>query len=491
MVRQLANDDGSRDGPWITRRRDYLTLLVGLSGALSGCPGGTPPAGQGGTPLPSATARNALFGASVAIDGETALVGASQMTEGENTDVDTDVAFVFSREGEEWTPETTLRPDRPASGFGESVELAGDTALIAARDDSRQNPESTEVNGEPDAETGDQMGAVFAFSRTSEGWVRDVTITPSDAGSWDKFGHSLAMDGDTAVIGALLDEDPNGAEGGSAYIFKRTEDGWTEQAKLAGDHQDAHFGAAVAIDGDTAIICANQDETPNGPDEGAAYVFVRGQQEWSQQAKLFVEHKLNGAVLGESVAVDGNTAFVGAPRENTVYVFSRTANEWSMQKELYPEDVEQREGMDPGDTFGGSIALTTDVALVGAPTQDDGDSSRAGSVYVYTRTEGDWRRQAKLIADDGDSRDAFGTAVALAGDTALVTAPHDEDTDGGFAGTTHTFVRSSRTWERQAELTASAVGPFETATNPTQSPSTSPEMTRSPSQNTTAMSLDE
>jgi ketosteroid isomerase-like protein len=469
MGSRIASDSESGVDS-VTHRRGYLKLLAGLSASLAGCADYY----EDWTPLPERTARNALFGASVGIDGDTALIGAARKERGEEPDVDTEAVFVFSRENGEWTPDATLRPDSPVEGFGNAVALAGDVALVGGADDDQDT------------------GTVYSFLRSTGNWSREARLTAGNATPSDRFGRSLAMDGDTAVIGAPGDDGPNDEIDGSAYVFERTHDGWTQQANLTGDNRGpgAVFGAAVAVDGNTAVIGAPEDHTPNDTGPGAAYIFVRRDQEWTRQAKLFVEHKLNGTFFAETVAADGDTALVGAPRDNTMYVFSRTDEEWSKQTELFPDDVEQREERDPGGTFAGSVALTTDVALIGAPTQDDGDIARTGSVYVFTRTENGWRRQAKLTDDGGDSLDEFGTAVALSGDTALATALYDEDTDGRFAGTAHTFVRSTGSWERQAELTASDGGPLETATEPSQRPSTSPGTPMSPSQNTTATSRD-
>src|SRR5690606_6669767 len=179
---------------------------------------------------------------------------------------------------------------------------------------------------------------------------------------------------------------------------------------VAGDAQaDDWFGWSVALDGDTALVGAPREDD-GGSNAGAAYVFVRGGGVWSQQAKLVAGDAQLGDQLGWSVAFDGDTALVGANGEDgagtdagAAYVFVRSGASWEQQAKLMAVDAETN------DQFGLSVALDGDTALVGAY----GESAFAGAAYVFVRSGGGWSEQCKLVAGDAQSGDQFGWSVAL------------------------------------------------------------------------------
>jgi hypothetical protein len=235
----------------------------------------------------------------------------------------------------------------------------------------------------------------------------------------DNFGISVALDGDTAIIGANNAESSPYWNCGAAYVFTRTAGVWTVQARLlASDGYDGdYFGESVTLDGDTAIIGAWHDI-----DErfyGSAYVFNRTGGVWTEQVKLQASDCI---IFGSAVALDGDTAVIGAYGHygtylSSAYVFVRTGDVWTMQAKLLPADGAN------DDNFGYAVAVEGDTVAVGAPWDDDnGDYS--GSAYVFTRTDGVWSEQAKLLSSDGaPSEQGFGWSVAVEGDTALVGAP--------------------------------------------------------------------
>lgn len=289
-------------------------------------------------------------------------------------------------------------------------------------------------------------------------------LAAADGDAGDEFGTAVALtkQGDTALVGAPHDEDPNGEDGGAAYVFERANGEWTQQAKLVpedGDDGD-QFGAAVALNETTALIGASRDEDPNGQTAGAAYVFAHANGSWSQQAKLTAVDGDSGDVFGSSVALAGDTALIGAPFDEVdgadaagaAYVFIQSNRNWGQQTKLTPDDGDQ------GDVFGGAVALAEqgDTALVGAYWDEDPNGTRAGSAYVFRRANRTWSQQATIAAGDGDDGDEFGWAVALAqqGDTALVGAPREEDPNGGEAGAAYVFSRVGDTWIQQAKLAA-------------------------------------
>ncbi len=316
--------------------------------------------------------------------------------------------------------------------FGISVAVSGDTALIGARGDNNRS------------------GSAYVFTRSGGTWSEQAKLTASDAAADDAFGGSVAISGDTVVVGADGDDDA-GSNSGSAYVFIRSGTDWSEQAKLTASDAAAFdfFGRSVAISGDTALIGAHFDDSARG----SAYVFTRSGATWTQQTKLTAPGAEYGDEFGHSVAVSGDTALIGAAGDDdagynsgSAYVFTRTGTTWSQQAKLTAADAAVR------DLFGESVALSGDTALVGARNDDDA-GNYSGSAYVFTRTGTTWSQQAKLTALDGAAFDFFGRSVAISGDTALIGAHFDDDA-GNYSGSAYVFARSGTTWSQQAKLTA-------------------------------------
>ncbi len=205
-------------------------------------------------------------------------------------------------------------------------------------------------------------------------------LTASDAASGDQFGTSVAVSGDTAVIGAFLDDDA-GSGSGSVYVFTRSGTTWTEEAKLTASDAAAAdiFGNSVSVSGDTAVIGAVQDDDAGGT-SGSAYVFTRSGTTWTEQQKLTASDAAANDEFGISVAVTGDTTVIGATGDanesGAAYVFTRSGTTWTEQAKLIASDV----ALD--DDFGRSVAVTGDTAVVGASSNDDAGSG-SGSAYVF------------------------------------------------------------------------------------------------------------
>ena len=278
-----------------------------------------------------------------------------------------------------------------------------------------------------------------------------------DGASEDYFGFSVATSGDIAIVGSYRSDDETmGFDAGSAYVFVRSGTIWRQQAKLIAADGEANdtFGGNVALSGETAVVGAiGHDENGNGA--GAAYVFTRTGITWSQQAKLLTTDGAEGDAFGQSIAFSGDTIVIGAPHDDdkgegsgSVYVFTRTGTIWNQQAKLTASDGSE------GDLFGISVALNDDTILVGADLNDE-RASNAGAAYIYIRSGNNWIQQAKLTAEDGAETDIFGVRVALSGDTALVSARRDDDEVVGVdAGSVYVFHRTGTTWRQQAKLTA-------------------------------------
>jgi len=424
------------------RRREYLTTVVaGLAATVAGCTDGadttdteTGTADAGRSATPSVGPTTTLTPTTQSAGSATS----SQSTGGRTTAVTEGIP--------------RLVPDDGGGGdfFGASLALDGETALIGASYDETSN--------------GTQSGSVYVFTRSDGSWSQQAKLTPDDGDGDDWFGTSVALDGDTALAGAVTDEDPNGSDyrrltgAGSAYVFERTDGSWTQTAKLAaedGDGSDA-FGLRVALDGTTALISAPSDEDPNGASAGSVYAFERGEDTWSQQAKLTPDDGDSSDRFGMGLACADTTAVICAPDDEepngagagSAYVFERAAGVWSQTAKLAPDDG------DEDDDFGWAAALADGTALVGAYTDEDPDGDDAGSAYAFTESDGSWSQQAKLAPDDGDAGDGFGHRIAVAGTTALVGAYTDDDPSGTKGGSAYVFDRTDGSWEERIKLYA-------------------------------------
>ncbi|WP_456406423.1 FG-GAP repeat protein, partial [Thiolapillus sp.] len=303
-----------------------------------------------------------------------------------------------------------------------------------------------------DDDNGADSGSAYVFVRSGDTWTQQAKLTPSDGATEDLFGFPVALSGDTALIGAFKDDD-NGVDSGSAYVFVRSGATWTQQAKLTASDgaADDWFGYAAALSGDTALVGAYYDDARTG----AAYVFVRSGATWTQQAKLLADDAAANASFGFSVDLSGDTALVGAytdaangvSNSGAAYVFVRSGATWTQQAKLTASDGAFN------DRLGADVALSDDTALVGAIWDDD-KGADSGSVYVFARSGATWSQQAKLTASDGAAGDWFGRSVALSGDNALVGAFKDDD-NGADSGSAYLFVRSGSSWSEQLKLTTS------------------------------------
>jgi cysteine-rich repeat protein len=355
------------------------------------------------------------FGEGVALDGDTAIIGA---TRDDDNGSESGSAYVFTRTGGVWTEQAKLLPadGTTLDRFGSVVAISGDTAIIGAYGD------------------GIWEGSAYVFTRTGGVWTQQAKLLAYDDDHNDEFGRSLALDGDTAIIGAARNDD-NGSESGSAYVFTRTAGVWTWQAKLLASDGVAHdaFGRGVAIDGDTVLIGAPQGW--QGGINGSAYIFTRTGGVWTEQVKLLPSNGADSDRFGFSVALDGDTAVIGAHGDNdngfesgSAYVFTRTGGVWTEQAKLLASDGT------PVNYFGWDVSLDGDLVVIGA-YRDDDNGTDSGSAYVFGQTAGVWTEQVKLVPTDNSFDDDFGWAVALDGNTAVIGAPGDDDsgTNSGSA----------------------------------------------------------
>ncbi|GAA5484526.1 choice-of-anchor D domain-containing protein [Haloferula sargassicola] len=345
--------------------------------------------------------------------------------------------------------------------------------------------------------------------------VRESYVKSVSPGANDSFGYSVAVSGDSAIVGAYLEAsafldpaDDSAFNAGAAYIYLRDAGGaWSSQAYLKPNHVDAddRFGCSVAISGDLAVVGAyledsasrsiDGDETSNAAESsGAAYVFVRdGGGNWSQEAYLKASNGEAGDMFGWSVAISGNKVLVGAPLESggssgvggddsdnslpqagAAYLFERdSAGNWSQVAYLKASNPGE------GDRFGSAVAIDSTLAAVGANSEDgtsagvnpDGTlngKTDSGAVYVFHESmPGTWTADAYLKASNPDAGDWFGYSVSISGTGLIVGAPlesswstgiNGDETNNsvGASGAAYLFERDSGgTWSQHTYLKAS------------------------------------
>jgi hypothetical protein len=388
-----------------------------------------------------------LFGMSVAIsgDGNTIAVAApwerSSATGVNGNQADDSMpqagaAYVFTRSGDTWSQQAYLKasntgrlpndkdPTADGDQFGISIALSGDGNTIAVGA-MTEDSAATGINGNQADDSAQAAGAVYVFSRTGTTWAQQAYVKSSNAQQADLFGYrtSLNRDGNTLVV-AGYDEDGggrgvnvdqgDGANGsGAIYVFRRTGTTWAQEAYLKGSRSEGNdalgFSLAISGDGNTIVAGAadesclvpginpegcNMDkpEDASGGSAGAAYVWVRTNGAWAEQAFIKASNPALQDWFAANLAVsgDGNTLLVSAPMEDS-----------------------NAKGMN-GD-------------------QQNDTAIESGAAYLFTRSGTTWAQQAYIKAENAEEYDEFGTAVAMSGDgrTMLVGARMES---GGVAG---------------------------------------------------------
>ena len=445
------------------------------------------------------------FGRSVAVSGDTVAVAAFNENSSstgvngnaaDNSASQAGAVYVFVRSGSTWTQQAYLKASNTGAGdgFGESIAISGDTIVVTAPFEASN---AAGVNGNSGDNSASSAGAAYVFVRAGGVWSQQAYLKASNPGASDRFGESVAISGDTIVVGSTgEDSSSSGVNGdggnnalvdsGAAYVFVRNGGAWSQQAYLKASNPGASdsFGGAVGISGDTIVVGANAERSSttgvNGGTNdsafqaGAAYVFTRAGGSWTQQAFLKASNTDSGDRFGPENAVSGDTVVVGAngedsattgvggnqadnsaPGSGAAYVFVRSGGLWTQQAYLKASNT------GAGDNFGFPVALDGDLLGVGAVAEDsaatgidgnaaDNTASDAGAAYLFSRTGGSWAPRAYLKASNTDSGDGFGP-VNVSGRTVVTGAAFEDsnatgvDSDGannsaGSSGAAYVFV---------------------------------------------------
>lgn len=398
------------------------------------------------------------FSRAVAISGDTAVVGAWYDS---SVAFNGGAVFIYVRTGGTWTLQQTLRPSntRFCANFGGAVAISGDTVVVGAR---LERSGSTGVNGNQLNEECGHSGAAYVFTRSGGTWTQEAYLKASNTGAGDYFGSSVAVSGDTIVVGATgedcrstgvnaLQSDNSSSNAGAAYVFRKAAGTWAQEAYLKASNTAAEelFGWGVALDGGTLVVSAaiergNPDGSKGTVESGAAYVFRRQGSSWSQQAYLKSPQPSKDGYFGSGVAVSGDTVVVGesggsATRDGEriaasgmVHVFRETPGGWQHDAVLTASNAGD------GHAFGEKVGIDGDRIIVGASRESgdasgvDGDpadqrSIASGAAYLFERgSTGDWLEGGYLKASNNGAGDQFGRDVAVSGDSMIVASWYED-----------------------------------------------------------------
>jgi hypothetical protein len=345
------------------------------------------------------------FGRAIAADGDWTLVGVlldSQIGPASGA------AYMFRLRGSEWFETQKLLASDAQAGdnFGCNVAIDGSMLVVGSQSDDPQGVFAA--------------GSAYVFELRGGEWRESAKLNSAPPASNAFFGYSVAIDGDRILVGAR-NEHAVALNSGAAYVFERNGLDWVQTARLIandGANWD-FFGQSVALHGDTALIGSSADG-PGGNDQGAAYVFEFNGVAWTQVAKLRAADGAASNAFSNSLALGDGVALVGAATHShgltacgSAYVFERQGSVWTQTQELRAHAP----GLSLG--FGTSVALANDLMLIGA-SKDPLQAQSRGAAYVFRRTSLGWLEIGRMQANDAADSDFFGGRVALSDATAVI-----------------------------------------------------------------------
>jgi FG-GAP repeat len=350
----------------------------------------------------------------VAISGSTAVVG-SIYHGGTHQQTGPGAAYVFGKTDSGWVQTAELKASDGTNDdrFGASVAISGSTIVIGAEDENFG------------------QGAAYVFTHATVGWRQTAKIeNPNAAENADQFGTAVGVSGGNLIVGAPHAEFLGDGDG-AAYVFTGRKKNWALQKTFLdpGSSND-FFGGAVAISGSTALIGA----TGQSSGSGAVYVVGDTGTGWVAQKTLTAVDAEVAAFFGAAVAIDGTTAVIGAEygaaENGSAYVFSNPGTGWVQDVELTDPRGSQL------DDYGAAVAISGPTVAVGSSLR----KHRRGAVFVYTHTASGWGADATLTASDGRRAEGFGQSVAVAGSDLLAESPGHKV--GNVRGVVYAFSRS-------------------------------------------------
>jgi FG-GAP repeat len=394
------------------------------------------------------------FGESVAISGKTIVVGTPNYVVA-STNREQGAAYVFTMPPSGWANAVQTAVLRASEGqaeelFGHSVAVSGNTIVVGA----------------PFREVGKHtgQGAAYVFVKPRSGWtnaIQTAKLTAARGAPHEFFGEAVAVSGNTVISGAPGRKVGRNAMQGAVDVFTRPASGWagslTPKLRLTASDGEAHdaFGIAVAISGDTIVAGADLHAVGKSAGQGAAYVFVKPVSGWktaAQTAELTDEKGEAGELLGHSVAISGRTIVAGAPYrtvgknpvQGTVDVFTRPAAGWAGTL-THASGLTVAEGS-AHEALGRTLAIWGTAVVAGADFREVGKNAEQGAAYVFLRPSSGWANATQtdeLVASNGAAGDDFGRSVAITGNTVVVGAPDHKVAKDLGQGAVYAFVAAS------------------------------------------------
>jgi hypothetical protein len=323
---------------------------------------------------PSEASINEGFGNTLSISGNTVVVGAQLANVGANPTQGT--AYIFVRNGSDWSLQQKVSADDgiPNAQFGVSVAIDSDKIIVGAFKDKT---------------LGVEKGSAYIFTHNNGNWTQQAKLLDPQGEHADQFGSSVGIENDTAIVGSVLGY-TGSIRTGVVFVYQRAGGSWTQQARLSPSvaESEYRFGISLAIDADTIIVGADRGHVVSAGRTGSAYIFVRSESGWTQQQELIAVDGAAGDLFGASVDISGETALVGAWRDSvgannaagSAYVFAGNGGSWSQQAKLLASDAAS------ADFFGGSVALSNNKFVAGASGADLGSNSAQGAAYFFIKS---------------------------------------------------------------------------------------------------------
>ena len=307
------------------------------------------------------------------------------------------------------------KPNTGQAGFGYDVSISAPPG--------RRHSDYAIIGAPGDDEAAENAGAAYIYAFNAPNWNQEAKLMAADAAKGDAFGYVVSVDGATAVVGAPKDDD-TGNNSGAVYLFVRDANGWKQHAKLVPKDSaklDA-FGEAVDMQGSAVIVGAPGHTHGGVRFAGAVFVFVRDGDRWKEQAKLTANDAGAGDQFGVSVDIEGDTIIVGSKKNDpdgvrdagAAYIFQRDGNTWKQGAKLTSPKKRK------GDHFGTGVATSRNIAIVGAPLREEGGLS-AGAAFSFVNVDGVWNHSATVAPNVAHPNLFFGSAIAISGDTVIVT----------------------------------------------------------------------
>ncbi len=346
----------------------------------------------------------AAFGYAVSIEGSTSMVGAYH----DDTGMLIGAVYTFNWDGTQWIEMQKIVPEDVTyeKGFGYSVAMHGDKALIGAIHDNE--------------------GSVYYYQYDGDQWIFQQKLTASDGETYDDFGVSVAFEDDIAIIGASGDDDA-GFSSGASYIFRWDGSTWNEEQKLVASDmaQWNEFGHRVDLSNEVCVITA----LVTG-DTGKAYVFKHDGNEWYEEQILLASDGETGDWFGRSIAIQNDGILIGARMDDTIYgtgsayYFQWNGTEWIEIQKLIPENA---------DYFGASVDLNNEYAVIGSAFMNE------GAVYVYSWSGSEWLEEQTIVPSNVAWGDEFGTSVCFVDNLLIAGSPYKTSAAGWASGSAYIY----------------------------------------------------